>query len=110
MSPERRATARSELSRVLAELQKLPEVDRAALLMRAEDQLPYDEIAQIDVPVMLGLGQHDMGVGMAEAAAQLTGIDKLFQFVLPNAGHNHNAGSNRWGMWQAMLDWADTLE
>ena len=46
VSPERRATARSELSRVLAELQKLPEVDRAALLMRAEDQLPYDEIAR----------------------------------------------------------------
>ncbi|MBP7589678.1 MAG: RNA polymerase sigma factor [Thermoanaerobaculia bacterium] len=46
-SPERRATARSELARVLAELQKLPEVDRAALLMRAEDQLPYDEIARV---------------------------------------------------------------
>ena len=41
VSPERRATARSELARVLAELQELPEVDRAALLMRAEDQLPY---------------------------------------------------------------------
>ena len=46
VSPERRATARSELSRVLAELQELPEVDRAALLMRAEDQLPYEEIAR----------------------------------------------------------------
>ena len=45
-SPERRAAARDELARVLAELQKLPEVDRAALLMRAEDQLPYDEIAR----------------------------------------------------------------
>lgn len=44
-SPERRAAARSELSRVLDELQKLPEIDRAALLMRAEDQLPYEEIA-----------------------------------------------------------------
>ena len=46
VSPERRATARSELARVLAELQELPEVDRAALLMRAEDQLPYEEIAR----------------------------------------------------------------
>ncbi len=44
-SPERRAAARSELARVLADLQELPEVDRAALLMRAEDQLPYEEIA-----------------------------------------------------------------
>jgi RNA polymerase sigma-70 factor, ECF subfamily len=47
VSPERRAAARSELSRVLADLQELPEVDRAALLMRAEDQLPYDEIARV---------------------------------------------------------------
>lgn len=46
VSPERRAAARSELSRVLAGLQELPEIDRAALLMRAEDQLPYEEIAR----------------------------------------------------------------
>lgn len=46
VSPERRAAARSELARVLAGLQELPEVDRAALLMRAEDQLPYEEIAR----------------------------------------------------------------
>ena len=31
---------------MLAKLQELPEVDRAALLMRAEDQLPYEEIAR----------------------------------------------------------------
>ncbi len=31
---------------MLAGLQELPEIDRAALLMRAEDQLPYEEIAR----------------------------------------------------------------
>ena len=36
----------AELSAVLARLQTLPEVDRAALLMRAFDGLPYQEIAQ----------------------------------------------------------------
>jgi RNA polymerase sigma-70 factor (ECF subfamily) len=30
---------------VAAALRQLPEVDRAALLMRAEDGLPYEEIA-----------------------------------------------------------------
>ena len=30
---------------MLSDLQELPEVDRAALLMRAEDALPYEEIA-----------------------------------------------------------------
>jgi len=37
--------ARSELDVVLADLQTLPESDRAALLMRAHDNIPYVEIA-----------------------------------------------------------------
>jgi RNA polymerase sigma-70 factor (ECF subfamily) len=45
-SPERRALARTELASVLAGLQTLPEIDRAALVMRFEDQLPYEEIAR----------------------------------------------------------------
>ena len=36
----------AELRAVLAELQKLPEVDRAALLMRAVEEMPYEEIAR----------------------------------------------------------------
>jgi len=36
---------RSELDAVLADLQSLPEPDRAAVLMRAHDSLSYDEIA-----------------------------------------------------------------
>ena len=43
--PERTARARGELAAVLAALQVLPEIDRAALLMRADDGLSYDEIA-----------------------------------------------------------------
>jgi RNA polymerase sigma-70 factor (ECF subfamily) len=46
-SPERRALARTELASVLASLQTLPEIDRAALVMRFEDQLPYEEIARV---------------------------------------------------------------
>jgi RNA polymerase sigma-70 factor (ECF subfamily) len=36
---------KEELMAVLAALQELPEVDRAALLMRALDDMPYEEIA-----------------------------------------------------------------
>ncbi len=43
--PESRALARSDLRATLAALQDLPEMDRAALLMRADDGLPYEEIA-----------------------------------------------------------------
>lgn len=40
-----RSEARDALTATLADLQTLPEMDRAAVLMRAQEQLPYDEIA-----------------------------------------------------------------
>src|SRR5262245_3555040 len=43
--PMQRAGARDELRAVLAALQELPEIDRAAVLMRAEADMPYGEIA-----------------------------------------------------------------
>ena len=43
--PEQQAGARDDLRAVLTALQALPEVDRAALLMRADDELSYAEIA-----------------------------------------------------------------
>ena len=43
--PPSRLEQQAELDAVLARLQTLPEVDRAALLMRALDGLPYQEIA-----------------------------------------------------------------
>ncbi len=44
--PDQQAEQRDELRAVLQELQKLPEVDRAALVMRAQQGLPYEEIAR----------------------------------------------------------------
>ena len=43
--PEQRVVDRDELAGVLRALQQLPELDRAALLMRAVHGLPYEEIA-----------------------------------------------------------------
>jgi RNA polymerase sigma-70 factor (ECF subfamily) len=43
--PHEQAEGRAELDAVLLDLQTLPEPDRAALLMRAEDQMAYEEIA-----------------------------------------------------------------
>src|SRR5262249_55375201 len=45
-SPHERAERRSELQAVLAGMERLPEVDRAALLMRAVEGMPYAEIAR----------------------------------------------------------------
>lgn len=53
LGPEAAAAGGAELRAVLAALQSLPEVDRAALLMRAIDGMSYDEIARslgISVP------------------------------------------------------------
>jgi RNA polymerase sigma-70 factor (ECF subfamily) len=43
--PEQQASSRDDLRAVLAALQQLPEIDRAALLMRADEELSYQEIA-----------------------------------------------------------------
>jgi RNA polymerase sigma-70 factor (ECF subfamily) len=45
-SPYAQAEQKADLRNVLAGLQKLPEIDRAALLMRAFDEMPYEEIAR----------------------------------------------------------------
>ncbi|HEY3811937.1 MAG TPA: sigma-70 family RNA polymerase sigma factor [Caulobacteraceae bacterium] len=45
-SAESRAEDRSQLGLVMAEIQKLTEIDRAALLMRAQEQMSYQEIAR----------------------------------------------------------------
>ncbi len=43
--PEVEAQDKQALDTVLRALQQIPEIDRAALLMRAQDGLPYEEIA-----------------------------------------------------------------
>ena len=43
--PHDLAEQEAELQAVIADLQTLPEPDRAALLMRAKEQMPYEEIA-----------------------------------------------------------------
>lgn len=47
-----RTEHKAELSAVMEALGHLPEVDRAALLMRAQEEMPYEEIAQVlDLPL-----------------------------------------------------------
>ena len=46
-SQHERLESASTLKTVLHALRLLPEIDRAALLMRTQDRMPYDEIAQI---------------------------------------------------------------
>ncbi len=45
-SPLSHAESRSELEAVLGLVQELPEIDRAALLMRVQEEMSYEEIGQ----------------------------------------------------------------
>jgi RNA polymerase sigma-70 factor (ECF subfamily) len=45
--PDHLAETRSELDAVLAVLNSLPEIDRSVLIMRAQDGLSYEEIAEL---------------------------------------------------------------
>ncbi|SRR5579859_613044 len=44
--PQAQAEQKSELQAVLEALKQLPEIDRAALLMRVQEEMPYEEIGQ----------------------------------------------------------------
>jgi RNA polymerase sigma-70 factor (ECF subfamily) len=68
-SVSRQVEAKDDLARVLRALQEFPEVDRAALLMRANEGLPYEEIA-----VALGLPVATVKVKVHRARLRLTQI------------------------------------
>ena len=67
--PERRAHAHLELAAVMAALQTLPEIDRAAVLLRAEEEMSYDEVAAaLEIsPVAARVKVHRARLKLAEA-------------------------------------------
>ena len=72
----RQVEARDELDRVLRALQEFPEADRAALLMRVDEGLSYDEIA-----AALGLPVATVKVKVHRARLKLTKV--RFEGVIP---------------------------
>jgi RNA polymerase sigma-70 factor (ECF subfamily) len=68
-SVSRHVEVKEELNRVLRALQQFPEADRAALLMRAQEGLPYEEIA-----LALGLPVATVKVKVHRARLKLTQI------------------------------------
>ena len=65
--PEQQASSRGELQAVLAQLRTLPEVDRAAVLLRAEEGLSYE-----DIGALLGLTTIAARVKVHRARTRLT--------------------------------------
>ncbi|MFZ0921548.1 MAG: RNA polymerase sigma factor [Candidatus Acidiferrales bacterium] len=72
---------RAEVDAVLAALQELPEIDRTVLLMRAFDEMPYEEIAvALDIPVTTAK------VKVHRARAKLMQARQPLQATIPVAG------------------------
>jgi len=68
-NPYVQAEQKEEVRALLAGLQELPEVDRAALLMRAVDGMPYEEISRA-----LGISLASAKVKIHRARMVLAGI------------------------------------
>jgi RNA polymerase sigma-70 factor (ECF subfamily) len=67
--PDLHAEGRDQLARVLAALQELPEADRAAVLMRAQDGMSHAEIARA-----LGLSEVAVKVKVHRARLRLAAL------------------------------------
>ena len=71
----------AEVRAVLASLQQLPEIDRTVLLMRALDEMPYEEIAEtLGIPVVTAK------VKVHRARLKLMQTRQAWRKIVPAAG------------------------
>jgi RNA polymerase sigma-70 factor (ECF subfamily) len=71
----------AEVRAVLAALQQLPEMDRTALLMRALDEMPYQEIAET-----LGIPRDTAKVKVYRARLKLMQTRQALEEVISSTG------------------------
>jgi RNA polymerase sigma-70 factor (ECF subfamily) len=84
-NPEDLASGQNELQVVLAALKQLPEVDRAAVLMRADEGLSYEEIA-----VALGVTVAAAKVKVHRARLKLAEARLARPRPAPDGSDNHD--------------------
>ena len=65
--------------------------------------------ARIDVPVFVGVGEHDIAVDHHAIPAEFPASRDVTLFVLQGAGHNQNVEAGRAQLWARMSDWAGDL-
>jgi RNA polymerase sigma-70 factor (ECF subfamily) len=81
ISTQTQMEQRAEVRVVLAALQQLPEIDRTMLLMRALDEMPYEEIAQtLGIPVVTAK------VRVHRARSKLMQTRKEWREIVPAVG------------------------
>jgi len=65
--------------------------------------------AIVDVPVFIGVGEHDIATGHHAIPAEFPASRDVTLFVLAGAGHNHNVEPGREDLWARVTDWAGDL-
>jgi len=69
-----------------------------------------DELAAIDVPVFLGVGDRDITpAAPGSIPAQFPGSNDVTLYVLAGSGHNHNVAPGRRLLWDRMARWATSM-
>jgi len=81
ISPQTQMELTAEVCAVLAALQQLPEMDRTVLLMRALDEMPYEEIAET-----LGIPMVTAKVKVHRARLKLMQTRQAWREVVPATG------------------------
>jgi pimeloyl-ACP methyl ester carboxylesterase len=67
------------------------------------------ELAAVDVPVFVGVGEHDITADPHAIPAQVSGSPDVTLFVLGGAGHNHHAASARVQLWDRVVAWVRSI-
>jgi alpha-beta hydrolase superfamily lysophospholipase len=68
-----------------------------------------DVLAAVDVPVLLGLAEHDIVGPPREAPSHLTSADDITLYVLGQAYHNSNVAPTRTQLWDRLAAWASAV-
>ncbi len=67
------------------------------------------ELAAVDVPVFVGVGDHDITGEPHAIPAQFPRARDLTLYVLEGSGHNHNVAPTRQQLWDRLWRWAASL-
>jgi pimeloyl-ACP methyl ester carboxylesterase len=64
------------------------------------------EMAQLDVPVFVGFGEHDITGPARDTANAMPRCRDITLYELAGAGHNQNVAPNRAELWDRLARWA----
>jgi pimeloyl-ACP methyl ester carboxylesterase len=66
-----------------------------------------EELSVIDVPVFIGVGEHDIASRAREMAVELPASPDVTVFELPGAGHEQLVAPNRGALLQHVASWIE---